>query len=228
MPASVVSTHCISAGRMPLASSITGEESENRGAGSFSTSSAGFSQPIEQPGDIDSAQSMTVAGVDFLIEKGRINYDHFVVMFSDKFDLKFYGSVGFDDTLDLVVSLPIRAALLERFGVRGPVLDYARLLAGTRIDVPVIGTRLEPALDLSKVDLQPLVQRVLGDILQEKTQEVLEDILKPRKGKPPDGTSGTKKKPSKPKSGERDVLDVIIDIMESQRGSSDRHQNNSR
>ena len=163
--------------------------------------------------DVESSQSMTVKGVDFSIAKGRINYDNFVVVFGDKFDLKFYGSVGFDDTLDLVVSLPIRVALLERFGVRGPVLDYARLLAGTRIDIPVIGTRLDPELDLSKVDVQPLIERVLGDILQEKTQEVLEDILKPKKSKQPGAADEKTPKPSEPKSSENVLIDILFDVL---------------
>ena len=85
-------------------------------------------------------------------------YENFALIFPKDFDLRFRGSVGFDDTLDLIVSVPVCQALLERRGVRGPVAEYARLLSGSRVEVPIVGTRLQPKLDLAKVDMKPLVE----------------------------------------------------------------------
>jgi len=75
--------------------------------------------------------------------------------------LKFYGSVGFDDTVDLVVSVPVGETVLERVGVRTGTAEYARLLAGLRVDVPVVGTRQNPRLDFSQVNVKSLLDQAL-------------------------------------------------------------------
>jgi hypothetical protein len=108
------------------------------------------------------AYAVEASGLDFEIRNGRLYYDDFTLLFvKDKFDIKFYGSVGFDDTLDLTVSLPIGAELLRRLKVRGPVREYVRLLAGTRVDIPMVGTRQRPMLDFSKVDTKKLLESVI-------------------------------------------------------------------
>ncbi len=89
------------------------------------------------------------SGLDFQIRDGRIHYKDFVIRFGNEFDLRFYGSVGLDDTLDLMVSLPVSAKLLDQLKV--PVVGG--LLANARLDIPVVGTRERPRLDLSKADL---------------------------------------------------------------------------
>jgi hypothetical protein len=118
--------------------------------------------------------AVEIGGLDFAIQDGRISYQDFTLTFSKEFNLKFYGSVGLDETLDLVVSLPIGAALLERLGVRGPLSEYARKLTGSRVDIPIIGTRLKPRLDFARVDVESLVRgavqeeagRTIGDLLR--------------------------------------------------------------
>jgi len=169
-------------------------------------------------------QSMKVSSLDFAIKDGRINYDNFVVMLADDFVLKFYESIGFDDTLDLVVSIPIRAALLQRFGVRGPVVDYVRLLKGASVDVPITGTRLEPKLDFVQVNIQPLIERALEDLLKEKAQKVLEDIFKPKKTEKPGALPDKPWKTPESKPSERDVLDILFDVIEQQNKSSKKDE----
>ena len=121
--------------------------------------------------------------------------------------------MAFDDRVNLVTSVPIRAALLERLGVGGPVMEYARLLEGTRIDVPVGGTRLNPRLDLSKVNLAPLIERAIEDLAKEKVQGILKDILGPGKSEEPKpGPEGKEKKP-KSKSAQDDVVEEVLDIL---------------
>lgn len=111
-----------------------------------------------------------IGKVDFVVKEGRIHYDNFTLTFPEKFDIKFYGSVGLDDSIDLIVSLPVSPAMLSKMGVSALPVD----LTGLRIDVPMVGTRENPRLDFSKVDTKKLLQavvkpndptKVIGDIL---------------------------------------------------------------
>ena len=139
--------------------------------------------------------AVKVGGVDFLLKKGRFAYDDFTLTFTDEFDLKFYGSVGLDDTLDLVVSLPVKAALLERLGVRGPVAEYARHLTGSRVDIPIIGTRLKPKLDLQRVDIKAIVEHAIKKTSGKKVDDLLQGLLGGEKEPPKQDQPKKKKKP---------------------------------
>ncbi|MFO0837369.1 MAG: hypothetical protein U1D55_02490 [Phycisphaerae bacterium] len=122
--------------------------------------------------------TVVVKGLDFAVDKGRVNYRDFTLIFPTDFDLKFYGSVGLDDTLDLVVSVPVRPELLEALKVRGPVVEYARYLAGTRVDLPLVGTRQQPRLDFAKVDIRPLVERAMQEAAKQSGGKAADDALK--------------------------------------------------
>lgn len=122
--------------------------------------------------------AVDISGLDFAIKDGRISYKDFTLTFTDEFNMKFYGSVGLDETLDLVVSLPIGAAMLERLGVRGPVAKYARKLTGSRVDLPIVGTRLKPKLDLSRVDVESLI----AGVVQEEAGKKIGDLLRGLQG----------------------------------------------
>jgi hypothetical protein len=124
-----------------------------------------------------------VGALDFVMKDGRIRYDDFTLVFPGDFDLKFRGSVGLDDTLELVVSIPLRAPLLDRLGAKGPTQEYAERLRGTRVELPILGTREKPRLDFSKVDVQAL----LKDVLLNEPAKQLEGFLK--------GLGGQDKKP---------------------------------
>ncbi|MFH1748357.1 MAG: hypothetical protein ABIG44_15095 [Planctomycetota bacterium] len=130
--------------------------------------------------------AVDVSGLDFVLKDGRIVYENFTLTFTEAFDLKFHGSVGLDETLDLVVSLPIRAALLERLGVRGPVSEYARYLADTRIEIPIIGTREKPKLDLKSVDVTALVERAIKASSGKAVDDLFKGLLqgKDQSGQP--------------------------------------------
>ena len=123
---------------------------------------------------------MVVRGGDFQIQQGGIVYRNFVVVFpnQDNFDLRFRGRVGFDDTLDLIVSVPVRMGLLEKLGIKGPLGEYTRLLAGTRVDIPIEGTRQEPKLDFGEVDMQPLIEKAMEEIFKDQARDWLNDVLK--------------------------------------------------
>jgi hypothetical protein len=133
--------------------------------------------------------SVQFSSVDFLIKDGRIHYDDFTMTFPDDFDLKFRGSVGFDSTLNLVVSLPVRPALLEKLGVKNIPPSYAQTLAKSRVELPLVGTRSQPRLDFSKVDTKSLLNGLIPT--PGSPQGAVEDVLKGLRGR----------KPSDPKKG---------------------------
>ncbi|HUW84816.1 MAG TPA: hypothetical protein VMZ31_18695 [Phycisphaerae bacterium] len=122
--------------------------------------------------------TVVVSGLSFLIKDGRISYKDFTLTFPNDFDLKFYGSVGFDETLDLSISLPVRPELLARLGAKGPVAEYARVLSGLRIDIPLVGTREKPKLDLARVDVKSLVERALKELSGEKLDGLLRGAIR--------------------------------------------------
>ena len=171
---------------------------------------------------------LDVGSVDFLIADGGIKYDNFALTFDKTFELIFRGTVRFDDELDLFVGVPVRSALLRRFGVRGPVDQYARLLEGARVDIPVVGTRENPKLDLSKVDLRPLIDKAVKGLLKDKGGGLLEGVLKglggdansgrptqlPKPDGQPDGAKPPATRPA-PKKPEDEAADAVKGVLDS-------------
>jgi hypothetical protein len=150
-----------------------------------------------------------IGSLDFKIKHDRVEYEDFLVKFGDQLDLRFKGSVGFDDTVDLSVSIPVRAAILERVGVKGPILDYARLLEGMRVDLPIKGTRFKPDIGFPRDVIQRLVQRAVELLLKEEARKQLEGLIK----SPPEQPRKPPAEPPPTKSEEM-LLDAIFDILE--------------
>lgn len=140
-------------------------------------------------------QSVEVSRVDFVIERGRLRYDNLTLSFSDRFDLKFYGSVGFDETLDLVVSMPVGPLLLDRLAVRGAGAVLTQNLAALRVDVPLVGTRENPRLDFSKVDTEKLVRQL---ILPDDPAKGIGDIIRGIGGEEPQQPPPSRPRPTRP------------------------------
>ncbi len=190
------------------------------GGGRGGTGSAGGARTAGAAGarsgaEIQGLYTVQVEGVDFALKDGRIAYQNLALIFVDNFDLRFRGSVGFDDTLDLIMSVPVRPAVLERFGVRGPLNEYARLLADARVDIPMVGTRSQPKLDLAKVDMKPLVQRAMRDAVSGQATDLLKGLggvgqpASPAGGKTP--APGTAKPPAdSPAKGALDLLNRTL------------------
>jgi len=120
-------------------------------------------------------------GLDFYVKDGRIRYEDFTLMFPEEFDMKFHGSVGLDSTLDLVVSIPVRPELLERLGVSGSTAARTRSVVGERVDIPIVGTREKPILDLKRIDVNKLLQDALKRTAGETLEGGLRDIFGTRK-----------------------------------------------
>lgn len=127
----------------------------------------------------DTTHVVEFGKVDFIIRDGRIVYDNFTMLLPPDFDLVFRGSVGFDSTIDLIVSVPVREGLLRKLGVQGPALAAARKLTGARVELPIVGTREKPQIDFKRVDVARLLKdAVLPDAAPEKAVEGILDILK--------------------------------------------------
>jgi len=151
------------------------------------------------------------SGVDFKLENGKITYENFTMTFPGGFDLIFRGVVGFDDSLDLVVSIPIRAGLFKKLGVAGPVQQYAQVLTGddSRIDVPILGTRLAPKI--GDIDIKPIVDKAAKALLKKQGGGLLNKVLQGEKK--PDETKPEKKKSDKRKPSALDLLKAVTDIQ---------------
>jgi len=145
--------------------------------------------------DSEGIQSAKSRGVDFVIDQGRLKYDNFVLSFGEQYEMKFYGWVGFDDTVDMVVSLPVRAALLERFGVNSAsATEYAGVLEGVSLDIPLVGTRTSPKLAMNQVDMKPLIEKAMKGLMKEKGTDLLKNLLKKKEeDKKPEKSSEEKK-----------------------------------
>jgi hypothetical protein len=121
----------------------------------------------------------SIVRVDFELRDGRVYYDRFDVRVAEDLSLRFRGSVGFDGSLDLVVSVPIGEPLLRQFGVSGPIRDYARLAqrSGLRLDLPITGTNKSPRLRLDNRALEPILKRLGQEFLQNQAQQLLPQLL---------------------------------------------------
>ncbi len=139
--------------------------------------------------------TVTVSSVDFVIKNGRIFYDNLTMTFPGEFDLKFLGSVGFDGTLDLVMSVPVRPAMLDKLGVKIGGADIAKRFAGVRINIPLSGTREHPKLDFAKVDKAALLKGIVPDTPEKAVDTVLKALQDNSKttGKPADAPKAAPK-----------------------------------
>ena len=104
---------------------------------------------------------VTISPFDFELRDGSLSFKDLTITLAGALDLKFRGVIRFDDSVDIVVSVPVRPSLLEGLHVAGPVAQYAKALEGVRVDIPIGGSRLSPSLDLAKVDIKPLIDQAM-------------------------------------------------------------------
>jgi hypothetical protein len=125
----------------------------------------------------DGALPVQVGTLDFALRDGRIHYQDLDMTFPGRFSLGFSGSVGLDGTLDLAVGVPVNSGVLTELGLGGKAGRYADLLDGVVIRIPLRGTRTNPKLDFSSVDVEALVEQVSKDFLRNKAGDLLRDLL---------------------------------------------------
>lgn len=126
-----------------------------------------------------------VNSLDFVIRDGRIYYDNFVLTLGKNTNMTFRGSVGFDGSVELWVKMSLTVEMFKRFGVKGPLDRYAKLLAldSIPIEIPIAGNRLQPKL--GKVDLQPIIRNLVRNLLLKHGSERLDELLGVRAGPVP-------------------------------------------
>ena len=108
-----------------------------------------------------------ISGVDFMLADGRISYDNFQIVWNGLYHLKFSGSVGLDESVDLTVGLPITPDLLVKLldlPKLGAAEQLARLLGGTYVPLRISGTRRSPKLHLG--GLRQVLQGIIGDLVR--------------------------------------------------------------
>lgn len=175
--------------------------------------------------------AVQVSGVDFRLQGGRLYYDQCTLAFGQDFDLRFRGSVGFDDTVNLTVSVPVRPALLDKLGVAGPTREYARLLAKARVEIPIMGTRSSPRFDLTQVDLKPLIEEATRSAVSQSTDGLLKGLLGIKQAPKTDPNTGTagqtspagSQVPGRPAADQGRVIQrKALDLLERNKPSASR------
>ncbi len=125
----------------------------------------------QTPSLLEGAVAIRIGNPTFHIADGRINYDNFTLTFPNGVDMVFSGWVGFDDSVKMYVAVPVTAGLLQLAGVKGPLVQYASVLQGIRVDVPIVGTRTASKLDFGRIKIQPLVKQAIRKLAEEGVKE---------------------------------------------------------
>lgn len=128
---------------------------------------APLGQAEQQPGAVD----IRIGNPTFEISNGKIHYDNFTMAFPNGVDMVFSGWVGFDDSMKMYVGVPVTAGLLQMAGVKGPTAQYASVLQGARVDVPIAGTRTSSRLDFASIKIQPLVDQAIRNLAAQGIQQ---------------------------------------------------------
>ncbi len=118
--------------------------------------------------------SMSDRQIDFQVSEGRVYHRNleFVV---DNVPVRSHGSVGFDQTLSLMLEVPIQDKWL------GDERAF-QSLAGQMLKIPVTGTFQKPRIDSSAVaDLsQKLLQGAATQVIGDELNRALDKLFKPR------------------------------------------------
>lgn len=119
--------------------------------------------------------SMRISDLDFRIDRGKIYYDDLSVILVSMLEMKFSGWAGFDDRIDMTVSLPVVPRQLERLLARaspakvfdkaglkklGEILGEVPLLGKHLVDIHIVGTRSNPRFAPPEI-LKPLFKPAL-------------------------------------------------------------------
>jgi hypothetical protein len=121
--------------------------------------------------------TMTLANettVPVRVDKGRVYHQNFTVKLG-AYTVATSGSVGFDETLDLIADVPIPGGLP---GIKNSPL-LAKALTGKRVKVPIKGTLAKPALDpkLFQAAVAKLARDAATDVGKELLNKELEKLF---------------------------------------------------
>jgi len=83
----------------------------------------------------------------FTIRNGRIEYEDFSLVLDNKFEMRFSGWVGLDDSIDMTVTVPASVNFLSKMGLKIPFVDMVNL----RVPIHLTGKRSSPKVTMGKV-----------------------------------------------------------------------------
>ena len=133
-------------------------------------------KPLDPNFRADSVQWLTLPQQDVQVElnNGRVYHRGLQIMVGDT-TLITTGSVGTDQTLGLIVEVPIR----DQWVAKDRVLSSLR---GQSVKVPINGTVSKPQLDARALDqlAGQLLQNAAGNLIENKLQEGLDKLFKPK------------------------------------------------
>ena len=115
--------------------------------------------------------SMTDQEIDFEAKNGRIALSP-MTLDAEGYQFKMHGSIGFDNTLDFIVQIPVTDKMVGK--------DAYPFLQGTTIKVPVSGTTAKPRVDETALQQATgdMMQQALRKNLEKSAQDLLNNIFK--------------------------------------------------
>jgi hypothetical protein len=158
----------------PDAANVKGQltlHSVDMGPGAIADSLSGVTQGLNLPASLKVAQDDTVT---FWIEKGRVHHKDFAFGLIDLQPdrlIRTHGSVGFDQTLDVVIDMPVIGSAYLPEG------DLRDALMKKNLTIEVTGTlqAAKPKLRLpADTDLSPVLKGI-GDLLERRQERLREN-----------------------------------------------------
>ncbi|MBL9161994.1 MAG: hypothetical protein JNL18_04545 [Planctomycetaceae bacterium] len=118
--------------------------------------------------------TMSEKAIDVTIAEGRVYHKNLEFLIDDV-PVRSNGSVGFDETLNLMIEIPIQ----QKWVGSKPALQS---LVGQVIQIPVAGTFAKPQVDNRAVGsfVAQAAQQAAGGIIGEEINKAFDKILKPR------------------------------------------------
>lgn len=118
--------------------------------------------------------TMSEKAIDVTIAEGRVYHKNLEFLIDDV-PVRSNGSVGFDETLNIVIEVPIQ----QKWVGSKPALQS---LVGQVIQIPVTGTFAKPQVDNRAVGsfVTQAAQQAVGGVIGEELNKAFDKILKPR------------------------------------------------
>ncbi|MBD3675137.1 MAG: hypothetical protein HUJ26_16590 [Planctomycetaceae bacterium] len=129
------------------------------------------------PGTVDPQKplmSITRQTIPYKVEKGRVYHQDLTMQISN-LKVTSSGSVGFDDTLDIVAVIEIP----DQWTIRG---KQVRAIWGPAIQIPIKGSFARPQMDgrVIKSLLDKLVRGTVTNFLEQELNKQLNNLFKPK------------------------------------------------
>jgi translocation and assembly module TamB len=143
----------------------------NQGIGSILGTVVPQQAPAAQP---IKGITMSEKAIDVTVVDGRVYHKNLEFLIDDV-PVRSNGSVGFDETLNLMIEVPIQ----QKWVGSKPALQS---LVGQVIQIPVTGTFAKPQVDNRAVGsfITQAAQQAAGGIIGEEINKAFDKILKPR------------------------------------------------